>query len=139
MNEYRFRDLAVGMKEEFQREITADMMDAFCRLTGDVNPLHVDAEYASKKGFPDRVVYGMLTASLVSMLGGVLLPGKYCLLQGVDMKFIRPVYIGDVLRVQGQVSEIYEHVNQVIIKVVIKNQKSEKVSQGTIKAGILDE
>lgn len=74
MNEYRFHDLAVGMEEEFRREITADMMDAFCRLTGDINPLHVDAEYALKKGFPDRVVYGMLTASLVSTLGGVLLP-----------------------------------------------------------------
>ena len=135
MNAYRFSDLAVGMKEEFQKEITSDMMDDFCKLTGDINPMHIDAEYAQKRGFSDRVVYGMLTASFISMLGGVLLPGKYCLLQGVDIKFIRPVYIGDILWIQGKVSEIHEHVNQI----VIKNQKGEKVSQGIIKAGILDE
>lgn len=69
MNEYRFCDLTVGMEEEFQKEITLDMVNDFCRLTGDINPLHMDGEYARERGFSDRVVYGMLTASFVSMLG----------------------------------------------------------------------
>ncbi len=138
MNAYSFKDLSVGMKEEFRKEITSEMVRTFCELTGDVNPIHTDASYAKRK-FPDRLVYGMLTASFISTLAGVFLPGKYCLLQGVEVKFIRPVFIGDILQIQGKVSEIYEHVNQVIIKVLIRNQNGEKVCQGTLKAGILDE
>ena len=94
MNEYKMSDLAVGMTESFSKKITAEMMEKFYEISGDENPLHRDAEFARTKGFEDRVVYGMLTASLISTLGGVYLPGKYCLIQGVETKFLKPVFIG---------------------------------------------
>lgn len=137
MNEYRFSDLTLGMEESFEKEITGEMMEDFRRLSGDINPLHCEADFARERGYKDRVVYGMLTASLISTLGGVFLPGKYCLIQSVETKFTRPVYIGDVLTVTGKVAELHENVNQIKIQVTIANQNGEKVCKGILKAGIL--
>lgn len=137
MNEYRFGDLTLGMEESFGKEITGEMMEDFRRLSGDINPLHCETDFARERGYKDRVVYGMLTASLISTLGGVFLPGKYCLIQSVETKFTRPVYIGDVLTVTGKVAELHENVNQIKIQVTIANQNGEKVCKGILKAGIL--
>lgn len=70
MNAYKLSDIFIGMKESFSRVVTAEMMDQFLEISGDENPLHNDETYAREKGFPGRVVYGMLTASLISTLGG---------------------------------------------------------------------
>ena len=63
---YKISDISVGMKESFKRTITAEMMQRFMEITADENPLHVDESYAKSKGFPNRVAYGMLTASFIS-------------------------------------------------------------------------
>ncbi len=138
MNEYRINDLSVGMTESFSKKITKEMMDGFLELSGDENPLHNDKSFARSKGFQDRVVYGMLTASFISTLGGCYLPGKHCIIQGVETKFLRPVYIGDEITVTGEVVDIREELNYIEIKVTMKNQKGEKVLRGTLKAGVLD-
>ena len=91
MNEYRITDISAGQQESFSVTVTEEMMAKFLDITGDVNPLHTDDGFAKEKGFPQRVAYGMLTASLISTLGGVYLPGKYCLIQGVEVKFEKPV------------------------------------------------
>lgn len=74
MNEYHFSDLTLGMEESFEKEITGEMMEDFRRLSGDINPLHCEADFARERGYKDRVVYGMLTASLISTLGGYFCP-----------------------------------------------------------------
>lgn len=131
-------DLKVGMTESFTRTVTAEMMEKFYEISGDENPLHLDAEFAKKKGFGDRVVYGMLTASLISTMGGVYLPGRHCLIQGVETKFLRPVFIGDELTVTGEVSDVRPELNYLEVKVTIRNQKNDKVLRGLLKAGVLD-
>lgn len=138
MNTYRFHDLKVGLEESFEVVITGEMMEKFCNITGDVNPLHNDRKFAEEKGFQDRVSYGMLTASFISTLGGVYLPGKYCLIQSIECKFISPVFIGDRLKVRGIVGELHESVQQAEIKVTVINQKNEKVLRGKLKAGFLN-
>ncbi|MBE5884330.1 MAG: MaoC family dehydratase [Lachnospiraceae bacterium] len=137
MNEYRFEDLQIGLKESFVCTITQEMMEDFRRLTGDVNPLHLDSQYAVEHGFKGSVVYGMLSASLISTLGGVYLPGKYCLIQQVETKFVKPVYVGDVLTVYGTVQELNDTVRQAVIKVEIKRD-TEKVVRGCLKVGFLE-
>ena len=139
MKEYQITDLSVGMTESFSTTITEEMMQRFYEITGDENPLHRDAEFAIGKGFSDRVVYGMLTASLISTLGGCYLPGKNCLIQGVEVKFSKPVYIGDELTVLGEVSRVDTDLNYLEVKVTIRNQKNEKVLRGLLKAGILNQ
>lgn len=135
MNDYSFHDLSVGMEEHFDVLITEGMLAHFLEITGDTNPLHTDRQFAAERNFRDRVVYGMLTASFISTLGGGYLPGRQCLIQAVESKFIRPVFIGDRLTVSGTVIELHETVRQVEVKVVMTNQDHEKVLRGRLKAG----
>jgi 3-hydroxybutyryl-CoA dehydratase len=106
-------------------------------LSGDTNPLHTKAEFAREHGFDGRVVYGMLTASLISTLGGVYLPGKYCIIQQVETKFLSPVYIGDELTVKGTVSSLYESVRRAQIKIEMRNQRGQKVVKAVLDVGFL--
>ena len=139
MNEYKFSDIEIGLQESFEVKIDNSKMDKFLDISNDINPLHVDSNYAKKKGFSDRVVYGFYTSSLYSTLVGVYLPGKYGILQGADIQFSKPVYIGDTLKISGKVSYTNEAYKQIEIKAFITNQNNEKVSKATIKTGVLDE
>ena len=103
MNHYTLAEMVPGLSAEFTVTVTEEMMDQFRAITGDVSPIHIDADYAKDRGFPGRVVYGMLGASFFSTLAGVYLPGEHCLLHGVECKFAKPIFIGDVLTVKGTV------------------------------------
>lgn len=131
MNEYCYSDIRIGQTESFTKEITAEMEKAFCTLTGDENPLHRDDAYAREIGggrFKDHVVYGMLTASLLSTLSGVYLPGKYSLIHSVEqISFKKPVYTGDVLTVMGTVEDKLDGLNLLLLKVKITNQEKKCV------------
>lgn len=138
MNDYGFSDLRIHMEEHFKVTVTGRMMDMFLELTGDANPLHVDKEFAAANRYPDRIVYGMLTASFISTLGGMYLPGKRCLIQSVESKFVYPVYIGDTLTVSGTVVELNGTVRQAVIRVLVTNQDNVKVLRGKLKVGFLN-
>lgn len=137
MNSFTYEDLSVGQTAEFSREITNEMMDEFCEISGDVNPLHKNEAFAKDKGYPGRVVYGMLTSSMYSCLAGVYIPGENCLLQSVHADFLAPVFIGDTLTCSGKIVEKNDSVRQVVIKAVIRNQNGKKVSRAKIEAGVL--
>ena len=137
MNNYRFEDLYEGLEVSFEENITEEMMDAFGQISGDENPLHRNQAFAQSQGYKDRVVYGMLTSSLLSQLVGVHLPGRYCLLQGLELKYLHPVYAGDTLTVKGIVDELHPSVKMAVIKAVITNQDGIKVVKGKIKTGFL--
>lgn len=133
MNTYTFDELKVGMSESFQVTITEAMLDSFKGITGDVNPLHNDEEFAKAKGHVGRVAYGMLTASFLSTLAGVYLPGEKSLIQQVETKFASPVYIGDELTVKGEIAELVESVQRLTLKVTITNQNGKKVLRGKME------
>lgn len=137
MNNYTFEELSIGQSESFEVTVTAEMMDSFLKISGDINPLHNDKNFAKEQGYADRVVYGLLTTSFISKLVGVLLPGEKCLLQGVEVKYLRPVYIGDKLLVTGVVDELHESVQRASIKVSISNQDNKKVVKGKAEVGFL--
>ncbi|ERL04360.1 MaoC family dehydratase [Mitsuokella sp. oral taxon 131] len=134
---YTYEELSVGQSAAFMRAITSEMMQQFRAVSGDNNPLHTCVEFAQTRGFRDRVVYGMLTASLYSCFAGEYIPGENCLLQSVHSDFLHPVFIGDVLCVEGKVAEKNDSVRQVVIKAVIRNQNGKKVSKARIEAGVL--
>ena len=135
MNEYTYEEIKTGHKERFAVTVTEEMMESFNRITNDINPLHNDEEYAKSKGHPGRVVYGMLSASLLSTLAGVYLPGKNSLIQEVKIKFSKPVYIGDELTVEGVVEEKHDVYSLLILKVTIKNQNGDKVLKAKMQVG----
>lgn len=133
MNNYNFEDLSVGMSESFEVNITEDMLSKFKDITGDINPLHNDESFAVSKGHPGKVAYGMLTASFLSTLAGVYIPGEKSLIQQVETKFSNPVYIGDTLTVKGEISELIESVQRLELKVTITNQNGKKVLRGKMQ------
>ena len=136
MNEYSYEEISIGHKESFSVNVTEEMMASFNKMTGDINPLHNDEEYAKSKGNPGRVVYGMLTASLLSTLAGVYLPGKRSLIQEVKIKFAKPVYVGDTLTVEGAVEEKNDTFRLLMLKVTIRNQAGEKVCRAKMQVGV---
>lgn len=135
MNTYTYDEIEVGQAESFTVTVTEDMLASFKAITGDNNPLHNDEDFAKAKGQPGRVAYGMLTASFLSTLAGVYLPGERSLIQQVEIKFAKPVYIGDTLTVTGQVAEKNDTVQRIELKVTIINQEGAKVLRG--KMGVL--
>lgn len=137
MNNYKFEDLKIGMSESFSVTVTEEMMKSFLDLSGDENPLHNDEEFAKSQGYDSKVVYGLLTTSFISKLVGVLLPGKYCLLQGIDLKFVKPVYVNDVLIIKGTVDELHESVKRLTVKVEVINQDEKKMVKGKVEVGFL--
>src|SRR5580698_8497441 len=108
MNDYRWEDLILGLHEQFEVPLTEEMMAAFATMSGDLNPLHTDEQFARQYGFRGRVAFGMLTSSLYSRLVGVHLPGKRALLHGIDLEFKGPAYVGDILIVSGDVDFLNE-------------------------------
>lgn len=137
MNKYTFDEIEVGMQAEFVAKVKPEDMDNFCHITGDTNPLHCDKEYALRKGFEDRIVYGMLSASYLSTLAGIYLPGKESLIQSVEISFIRPIGINELLTIKGKVTEKNELFKIIKIKFWILNSKKEKVVRGKMQVGVL--
>lgn len=138
MNEYRYSDITVGMKESFTVTVTEDMMSSFLSITEDYNVLHQNEEYAKTKGYSSRVVYGMLTASFLSTLAGIYLPGKYSIIHDVSFKLPKPVYIGDRLTVEGEVEEKHDTFKVIELKVTVLNQENIKVLRGSMRIGLLE-
>lgn len=127
-----------GVTHEFEVLLTEQHMQQFLNISGDINPMHIDTEFAMSRQMNGRVVYGMLTSSFYSTLIGVYMPGKYALLHSIDIQFLKPVYIGDILKIVGEISEVNNIFNQVSIKASITNQHNVKVSRAKIKVGVLE-
>ena len=136
MNTYTYEEIEVGHRESFTVTVTEADMDKFREITGDQNPLHKDADYAKDHGHKDRVVFGMLTASYLSTLAGVYLPGERSLIHSVDVKFEGAVYPGDELTIEGTVVEKNDTFELIIIKVVIRNQNNKKVCKAVMQIGV---
>ncbi|MDD6203108.1 MAG: MaoC family dehydratase [Lachnospiraceae bacterium] len=139
MNHYRYQDITIGQSEQFQVTITASMMEKFQAITGDDNPLHTNEEFAKKKGYDGKVCYGMMTASFLSTLAGVYLPGEKSLIHSVEGKFTKPVLTGDTLTVKGEVVEKNDLFHIFIMKTTIFNQRGEKVLRGKMQIGVLED
>lgn len=139
MNNHTIETIAVGESESFTVSVDESDMKYFAQLTGDHNPLHVDASYAKKNGFDDKVVFGMLTASHLSRMAGMYLPGERSILQEVNIRFSSPVFPGDKLVFSGVVTEKDERFRQIHVKVTVHNQHEKKVAQAKMKVGVREQ
>lgn len=138
MNTYTFDEINIGQKESFTVTITEAERDKFREITGDVNPLHNDPEYAKSMGHDKCVAFGMLSASYLSTLAGVYLPGKNSLIQKTEVNFRKPVYVGDTLTITGEVSDKSDTFKVIEVKVDIKNQDGIKVVRGKMEIAVAE-
>lgn len=132
MKHYTFEEVQVGLMESFTVLITDDQMKTFTSLSGDLNPMHTDAEYARSKGYKDIVVYGMLSSLFWSTLVGMYLPGERCLLNKCDIDYRKPIYVGDLLTVIGEVVDKREGTRRIKIKGRMMNQEGVIVNTAEI-------
>ena len=95
--------VAIGAREVVEFRVTEGEMDAFRRLSGDINPLHDDAEFARRRGFEGVVVYGGLIVAQVSRLLGTRVPGRGCVWRSVSLRFRNPLYVGELAQLSGVV------------------------------------
>jgi 3-hydroxybutyryl-CoA dehydratase len=135
MNHYTFDELKIGLSANFVVEITQEKMDLFAELSGDYNPMHVDTEYALSKGYKDKLVYGMLSSSMYSTLVGMYLPGEKCLLNKCDVDYRKPVYVGDLLTVSGEVVDKRNATRRIKINGKMTNQNGITVNTALITVG----
>ena len=94
---YHFEDLSVGMRETLMKAVMDDDVIAFADLSGDRNPIHLSDHFASKTRFGERIVHGLYTASLISTVIGMYLPGPGAVYLSQTLNFRAPVKIGDVI------------------------------------------
>lgn len=139
MNCYKYEQLEVGTKESFQVTVTGEMLEKFGMITGDFNPLHTDESFARQRGYEGKVVYGMLTASFLSALAGMYLPGERSLIHRVEVEFPKPVYVGDTLTVTGRITGMNETFHIFEMKVTVINQQQDKVLRGKMRIQVLED
>jgi 3-hydroxybutyryl-CoA dehydratase len=87
--------LTLGQTASRSLRITENMLHEYAALTGDVNPLHFDDDFARRTRFGDRIAHGELTTGLLSALVGTELPGPGAAFLGQNYRFTNPVYVGD--------------------------------------------
>ena len=102
----RLEDLSVGQSAERVHAVTEADVVAFAAVSGDTNPLHLDAAYAAKTTFKGRIAHGMLGASYLSAVLGTELPGPGAVYLSQSLRFRRPIRIGDVVTARVRVAAI---------------------------------
>jgi len=125
-----FDELVIGRQGTLTRTLTQDDITLFAVMSGDVNPAHMDAEYAKSDIFHGIIGQGMWTASLISALLGTVLPGPGTIYLEQDIKFKRPVRIGDKITVTAIVHDKRADKPIVTLDCKAVNQRGEIVADG---------
>src|SRR5271163_4497778 len=112
----RFEELAVGMRETLRKTVENEDVIGFAELSGDHNPIHLSEHFARKTRFGERIVHGLYTASLISAVIGMRLPGPGAVYISQTLNFRGPVKIGDVIDVSVEVVELSEKGRRVRLK-----------------------
>jgi 3-hydroxybutyryl-CoA dehydratase len=126
-----FSSFAVGDVQTFSKTITEADIVLFAGISGDTYPLHVDAEYAKTTRFGQRVAHGMLSASLLSTVNGLMLGTPGGLYVEQNLQFRRPVYIGDTLTARSELVAIDGEKRRLHCATTIVNQHGKIVVDGT--------
>lgn len=129
-NAGRLDEFEVGQEASFSRTVTeADVLN-YAGISGDYNPVHVDAEYARRSRFGQRIAHGMFTASLLSYLLGMRLPGPGAVYVNQTLKFRRPVFIGDTVTARVRVCGVDAERRRLTLLTACANQRGEPVLDG---------
>ena len=130
MTDLAYEDIKTGDEASLSVTITETHIVMYAGLTGDVNPVHVDAEHAKESIFGERIAHGMLVSGLISAVLGTQLPGPNSVYLGQDLKFTAPVKIGDTVTVVVTVTEKRDDKRIIKLHTTVSNQRGEMVIDG---------
>lgn len=121
--------LEVGQTASFEKTVEERDIQLFAAMSGDRNPVHLDAEFAAGTPFKERIAHGMFSGALISAAVACTLPGPGTIYVGQTMQFTRPVKLGDTLTVRLEILEKLPK-NRVRIATNVFNQNDEQVVAG---------
>ena len=119
-----FDELELGQTASYERTVEDRDIRLFAEVSGDVNPVHLDEEFAANSEFGERIAHGMLTGAFVSAAIAMKLPGPGTVYIGQNLKFRLPVKIGDTVTVTLEVAEKKSRRNLVTLDCKATNQHS---------------
>lgn len=117
---YFLEELSVGMSATYARTVTETDLILFAGISGDSNPIHMNAIYAAKTRFGGRIVHGMLSAGFLSALLGSKLPGPGTIYLRQNLNFRHPVRIGDTVEAEITITEILREKARVSLRTVCR-------------------
>ena len=127
---YLFDELKVGQKASFAKTITETDVYLFAGISGDINPAHLNEEYAKGTFFKTRIAHGLISAGLVSGVLGNIMPGHGTIWMNQNLNFLAPVHFGDTITATVEITEKLEEKKRIKIKAVCTNQNGVVVLEG---------
>ncbi len=135
----RFDELFVGQCAEWAKTVTETDVALFAGVTGDFNPVHVNAVEAERSRFGGRIAHGMLSAGLVSAAIAMRLPGSGTIYLAQTLRFTAPVRIGDTVTARVEVAEVIAKRRRVRLTTTCRNQRGEVVLDGEATVMVPDD
>ncbi len=126
-----FDEIEIGERAEIVRTLTEEDIKLFAVMSGDVNPAHLDEEYATSEIFHKVIAHGMWGGALISAVLGTTLPGPGTIYIGQTLKFRRPVGIGDTIRVSVTAASKDDNKKTIVFDCLCTNQDDKPVIDGT--------
>lgn len=127
---YTINQLTLGQRAKFEKTITETDIQLFAGISGDINPVHISKTAGENSIFGDRVAHGILVSGLTSAVLGMQLPGPGTIYLGQELRFLAPVFIGDTITAEVEVSEINRDKNIVKLTTLSTNQQGQIVISG---------
>jgi 3-hydroxybutyryl-CoA dehydratase len=115
---YYLEDLSVGMTSIYAKTVTDADIVMFAGISGDTNPVHLDAHFADQTAFKGRIAHGLLSASFISTVLGTRLPGPGCIYMSQSLKFRAPVKSGDTVTARVTVKSVDQETKRVAVDTV---------------------
>ena len=122
----------VGEHAERAMQVTDEHIEAFARLSGDRNPAHFDDAFARRIGFDGHIAHGVITASLLSAVLGMDLPGPGSVFLEQRVRFLKPVYPGDTIRAALEVVRVRDDKPIITLAALVTNQDGIRVAEGEL-------
>ena len=120
----------IGDSASLSKTVTETDVYLFAGITGDLNPAHTNEVAASKTMFGGRIAHGMLSAGFISAVLGMQLPGPGTIYLGQELKFTKPVRIGDTVTATCTVVEKDDAKNRLKLETICTNQDGDVVVKG---------
>lgn len=131
-------DIKVGDNATLVRKVTSEDVFTMAELSGDFNPIHIDPEYAKTTRFKRVIAHGLYGASMVSALLGNDLPGLGTIIISENIKFLKPIYVGDTATATVVVDMVDYKTRRIQVSFYCTNQEDERVMEGTAKTLLCD-